>query len=882
MLPDFAPFAMVRTAGLSVDDLQGFQTEHTLAVARQADDILGYLTRERDALCERIHQTIAGQRDAVLRRALLKAKRNVHNFRAVDVASIRTSGLLPGSSLVEQLERWTQSVTAYALAQSAGATAIEQDMTIVRSHMAALWHTSSVRRGILFAQPLLFEMAERSKSSRTGWTRKVETAIAAYCFRAATKTSPFSTFTEVGIGCFNQERRSLDDLDALHQSPGGKRARVFINAAFVQRVVDLIVADPKCRNNLPVVASSPSYSIEECVHYLTRHTRSSGEAGEGEILRSLRRTPAIGLSLQLVHDDDAFHLTPGRLAEKLAARTGVALSRATTLVEGMLECGLLEVRLNFTANDLRAVSGLATLMRSLPSSQAQAAGDKLALIQPLIDKIGDSADRQAAGLVREVGAAASATLAALGSSPPTDLEPVVLRNNVVREELVELPTAAFELYKPALARLASTLPLFDAEASMRCRVRDAFIRRFGETGECSNILELFEVVSDEAHTSIEATGNPGGDAFGSEPSANPRHDPVVAKRTAMMRAMRAHSLGRRHAELPASFWIEWAASARELKSNGFLPRVTFAGQVAPGQNTSEPRQLVLNKVLPGNAMAIAHYAATAETKAQEWLRDTLRRYLPTLVGDADPVDLIGTFAFDGVIRPRLLTTALIYPGESTTFNAKGIIDWADLLVTIDKEHDDALVLRRKSTGRRIAPIHLGTLGTLHLPPFYRFLKSLGPAFAPEWSAIDYFEAFAETGVDEVRHYGRIVDENVVISRETWCIPMQRVPRCGTGESEFQFYRRLRKWASEIGLPQRVYVTPMRTHDYLRSDLPAQSFRRAHKPFYVDWDGLLSHRLFQRFASVDQGTLTISEALPDYIPDGRRSRAAEYILELDVH
>lgn len=219
MRPDFAPFAMVRTSGLSVDDLQGFRTEHTLAMARQADDVLGYLTRERDALCERIHQTIAGQRDAVLRRALLKAKRNVHNFRAVDAAMIRTSGLLQGSPLVEQLERWTQSVTAYTLAQSVGATAIEQDMTIVRSHLAALWHTSSVRRGILFAQPLLFEMAERTTSSRSGWTRKVETAVAAYCFRAATKTSPFSTFTEVGIGCFHHETQALNDLDAPSGTP---------------------------------------------------------------------------------------------------------------------------------------------------------------------------------------------------------------------------------------------------------------------------------------------------------------------------------------------------------------------------------------------------------------------------------------------------------------------------------------------------------------------------------------------------------------------------------------------------------------------------------------------------------------------------------------
>jgi hypothetical protein len=879
----FAPFVMVRTAGLSFDDLQGFQTARTLAAARKYDALLAQLMHERGPICERIHRLIAGEGDTAYRRALLTAKRRIYNLKVVSEATIALVDASTGDlRLSADLRHWNQRVGIHASAQAEGQHAVKLDLVDVRAHLASLWRTSAVKMGVLFAQPQLYHSAEQALGKSTEWDRKVEGAIIAYFFRAATKTSPFSTFTSVGIGRLIDHYKRRDHPTIPGGDPRSIRSRVFFNAAFVRKVAKLLTVAPACREHLALMVSGASYADGGSLHFLAHSTGVAGsnETDDGEILRTLKETPPVRLAIELLRIPRVPRMTAQDLCLELAQQTGATPARARVLVDGLLDCGLLVPQLDFSANDFRAVARLATLLRSHPAIAHREAGDKLAQIQPLVDQAGESSVDRSAHLIREVGAAASATLTALNATSPKGLDPILMRHSVIREATVDLDLATLDPFKPALSRLASVLPLFDAEAPARTKVYNAFVRRFGVRGECLNILELFEAFCEESPLQ---NGLSPEEAFASQSKEDAELQSIAKLRTTFMRAMRAKCFGQSFAELPPSFWTEFRCADPQPVA---LPLcVTFAGQLGPNDRGDGQEQFVLNKVLPGGGMPIAHYAADDEAPAQKWLLQTLKSWLPSLVGDAEPVDLIATFAFDGLITPRLFPSALAYPGEPIEPHASGLIDWSDLSARVDAQHGSRIVLTRKSTGRSISPVHLGTLGTLHLPPFYRFLKCFGPAIAPDWSVVDYFEALAEPEAKEVRHYGRLVDERVVISRETWCVPAEMIPRCGAGEDEFGFYLRLRRWAGDMRFPRCVYVTPMRTQDYLRSNLPAQSFRRAHKPFFVDWDGLLSHRLFRRFASHGQGALTVVEAHPTFPQTpgaaNERSYAVEHMIELNA-
>jgi hypothetical protein len=187
------------------------------------------------------------------------------------------------------------------------------------------------------------------------------------------------------------------------------------------------------------------------------------------------------------------------------------------------------------------------------------------------------------------------------------------------------------------------------------------------------------------------------------------------------------------------------------------------------------------------------------------------------------------------------------------------------------------------TGQSILPIHTGTLAPVFFPPFYRFVASLGPSFAPDLPLLELLESRLPAERRECfRKYPRISHDGVVLLRETWCVPAARLPSYDAGDP-FTRFRRLRGWAGGLGLPQRVFVTPMLTVDILRRGRPDQRFPRLRKPFFVDWDSPCSHEMFRRFTRSGDATVVISEMLPaaDAQPatESDDARATEYVFEL---
>jgi hypothetical protein len=176
------------------------------------------------------------------------------------------------------------------------------------------------------------------------------------------------------------------------------------------------------------------------------------------------------------------------------------------------------------------------------------------------------------------------------------------------------------------------------------------------------------------------------------------------------------------------------------------------------------------------------------------------------------------------------------------------------------------------------------LSSAYFPPFYRFVNCFGPSFSPDFPLLALFEANQpRENLKAIRHYPRLYHQQVVLMRETWCIPEESIPSAGKSEGHFSYFRRLRRWAMDLGIARRVFVTAMQTSDYFRSNLPSNKFRRVHKPFFVDWDNFATHQLFRRFTRVRGATVTISEMLPlpEQIPSNSEAeaRSTELIFEL---
>ena len=235
------------------------------------------------------------------------------------------------------------------------------------------------------------------------------------------------------------------------------------------------------------------------------------------------------------------------------------------------------------------------------------------------------------------------------------------------------------------------------------------------------------------------------------------------------------------------------------------------------------------------------------------------------------------------VHPPIMSRCLSYPGQSSGPDHSNEMLWSSLAVEYRPEWR-RVILVEKASGKVIVPLHFGAIAPAFFPPLYRFLSTFGPCFAPDLPLLDLLEGGVPVDARAVpRAYPRITHGPVTLLRKTWCVPADALPRVDRMRA-FERFRALRSWAYELGLPRRVFVTPMLSTEVLQRGPANHWSRRLRKPFFVDWDSDCCHELFFRFVKGATGTIAISEMLPRYDlgPNGRDSaprQVSETMLDL---
>ncbi|MER5267856.1 lantibiotic dehydratase [Actinosynnema sp. NPDC002837] len=128
---------------------------------------------------------------------------------------------------------------------------------------------------------------------------------------------------------------------------------------------------------------------------------------------------------------------------------------------------------------------------------------------------------------------------------------------------------------------------------------------------------------------------------------------------------------------------------------------------------------------------------------------------------------------------------------------------------------------------------------------------------PTGEVFDVLDAFSEILMDAVidrfslfddrPHTPRVTVDKVVLSREKWRVPSASVPFAKCKDEALRFVL-ARRWRRELGLPEQVFVTPV----------------KGAKPVYIDFDSPVYVNLLAKFArrAAETGSvLTVSEMLP---------------------
>lgn len=869
-----ADYFVLRVAERPVDEvLAPDRTPLSDALAR-LDAHEAWLDEHRQALCDRLHDEIAGLEPPAARRALLALRRAIFNDRPSPpgAASEGLGDVLEHDrELVALLEEWRERVSERRRILQAGAQLAREAVERRLEQLRPAWDDEHLRSGILVASPDLFADLRRARNGelRPARRRHVDLALVAYHLRAATKTSPFGTFTATGAGV-------IDGADRGWSEPGPLRARTSaaLNGIVPDRLHSALREDP-ARLGGHLATLNPSLTRVNASLVVLRRVRDPARSwltGIDEAFTDADATPPLQAAVELVGERRA--LTFAQLAAELAARLGRPAGdpALAAFVRQLVTAGLLEPDTGISTSRADGLRPLAAANGEREPVAALAAGllDELAELPEL------AADDQAGALGR-VATRVTELSRAVGAAPPPDPQGLVVLDAQLPSP-AGLDRAQLTPLERDLARLGRLMHAFNAGFLMRRLVR-RFLEASAPAGGVPLTCFLRDFYRDCYDPLFGDMGTPFWEPF--EPLVPPGLLPEVEALAALRGSFTDECLrlvdgASARVELPASLVDGTARLAEAARSPAIPASVAFMGHLQPGDGGYD---IVLNQILTGYGTYLSRHADGDAPAARELLR-RLRARLAASAGPAELAEIAASFGFNAQMHPPLTRRWLPYPGEAPT-PWPDALAWADLRVVLDEQLGGAAL--RDRDGRLYLPLCAGPLASHLMPLMTRMLMALGPAFVPDFSLLDLLEHRRGRHLDGIRRYPEVRLGRAVVQRATWRVPRAEAPPARRGRGELARFRDLRGWARELGVGRYAYVTPMRLTDVFRAGDAPGRMRRLYKPFFVDFEDPLSAELYSRYCDGVDGTLTVTEALPRFgeLPFRRaeRQHVSEVVLEV---
>jgi hypothetical protein len=852
------PIILLRVAALPANALRSFECPSALASAREVEAAFARLESRKQLRCDALYRLAPG-RSALVRRLLLDWKRAVHNHRPTKWRLSDTSEVLailePAKGLTEEMLAWERDVERIHRGLREGQIALASDWAAVRQRFQCVWQNESLQRGILWAQPELYhELAKRlpdsqrlSKPDRR--TERRELSFVAFTYRTSTKTSPFSTLTLTSVGRLANDAATFTVPDLRTCV-----SRLMISPHVVTRIARRWLEREDVAVKAPLATPDLLHIEPGRIAFLTHSGTNGSDGTADEVVREMSNASIGELMVCSLRETPGTH-TFSSFKRAMARMLCCEEQRLEGFLKPLINARLVGPVLEYDECRPEAAESLLAAGRALDCPELCPECETLASV---VERLGVVANSPLPELGRGLRAAESDIGRLLGNEAEIPPGSAVFERCAVSEP-TPVPQCAVLAVIPVLEQLLNVLSLFNVDLGAAAVVQE-FARERCVTGEALPVLLSFAEFWERLQSRYD-----GGERDAYQRAAN--EDPVTASATllrrqfvhelrARMQASRANRL-----KLPADFVCRWTAQARDFAPRRAPLSANFLGQFATTAE-AESFSFILNSVAPGyGALSAAWAVSTPANPAGVELRAYVIEALSALDRDGDVVEIAAAMDFGGQLREPLTARFLSYPNSPHSARDSGKIAWDDLGLFLD-ESLDCVVLGHRRDRRRVLPVHLGAISPRFFPPFYRFLLAFGPAFTPSFSVIDFVEEeLSESERLAPRRYPRVEVGQVILSRETWCVPSVHLPKSMSSLLTFSEYLDLRRWARELDLPWRAFVTGAQPAEIVRGGFDLHALRKVRKPFFVDFDDYASCLLFSRYTRQAGTTVRFVEAMP---------------------
>ena len=854
LVPDRPP-PVARVAGLPLDVLAGLRCPATAAGIEEVLDLDDRLAAEGAALAALLYGPV-GAAGPQLRPRLVGLRRALHAGRPPARAEwdAAVAAAVP-APVAARVQRWVDGLARRRRLAAAlpGRLAAESTAATVAVRRAVA--DPGFRRALVRSSPTLDAAVDRWLAGDGPPRRQVLLRLARYLARAATKTSPYGTFTVTG-----PTRWVPAGPVVVPVRPGVPVTLLELDELLLDAVLRRLLDRPKVTAGLPVRVTPGVVAVGGSLAFL-------GPA-PAEPVVTVACTEAVRACVRAA---GAGADRPAVVAALVAA--GAAADRAAAYVDRLVGLGVLEVDPPVPAGSPAPLLALADRVGAVGGEPAGLADPlrrlhrELARAVPLADLAGQRRRQRALG--REAGAlAAAAGLAAVAEVAGRRPEAVAYEHALAAAPVADCGWPAWRPVLADLAALRCWSAVHDPALPLRLVLGDWVAARFGPGARLPFVL-LHRAVRQEV-------AGPPPDPLGAELARwldATGGGPVDGSGGAVPRLAELHSL-----RLAAA-----APLAAAPGPDGVLrldPAALASGSrpawvADPGAATCYVQPLpaggvVLNAMTVGYGRGRSRLRHLAGRAGLDWAADLGG---PDAAGDGpEPVEISGTFGTALDARAPSTRREIEYPGTRSTRPPADRIPLGALVV----EHDVRTGLVRlldRAGGVPVRPVHLGLLVEALLPAAARLLVRLagGTVLPPGWA--DPVPPRPPADPAGAAYAARVQVGQVTLRRARWVVRAAALAR-EPGETDAGHLLRLAGWRRRHGIPARAFL-----HAGAPGAATGGVFDKTRKPLYVDWHSGPLAATAERHLRGAAELVAIEEALPDPAAGGCGGRAVELLVDV---
>ncbi|GAA3383180.1 lantibiotic dehydratase [Cryptosporangium minutisporangium] len=887
----YAPLFMLRVAGLPASVVHPLRCPDSTSWAEE-------MLREEAALCARgteladaLHDLIAGNDDEESRRGLLRLRRQVHRGTlpaAPADASALVSALDDKAAVL--FEEWITALRLVAELDTSGPDRIARELVASRYELRRLADEERLLLALPLASPTLAgqlrTLAPDALVKADKRARRLEQSLLAYLYRTACKTSPFSTFTGVGLGRATSVRPTDDLTDGARVTvPEDWSSHARINVVVLGRLAEAILADPPRRGDLPVELAPGWRRDDDRIRYVRRSVTTGDDSASVSFdtvqdqMFFLRRSGILDRLFDVFAERPA--LRCGDVVRWLATQQGARPEECERYLSTLLDLGMLQVRcLHIDVHTPEPLRAMRDALRGLDRPWATELAAGLAAPIGHLDRYptADAATRRA--LLTALRADLQGLVRGLGSEDATMPQTLLYEDVRVADRALGLDLAAWmRLVGPALTAVERILPVFDRTLAHRITFKGFFLARFGTGGECADVLQLvadFHEDFYDQYASFTADRRPFDDDGEYVPEENWMRLPEI---TALDEARRHFVAGMRalwaRSQPDGEVYLDDELAADVARRLAPIAGATIAQSHFLQLAVRNPDPLVvLNQSYGGLSFAFSRFTHCfddgagfgAPTGLSDELRHTGRAIQPSGAVFAEVTGGAATTNLN--LHGRLTDYEIVCPGEHSCAPPERQIALDDLILVHDPVQD-RLVLRSRRLGREVVPLYFGYLIPSVLPEVPRTLLLLSPSSMGHldlWGGVPAAEP-----CEGVTSRPRVRIGSLVLSRRSWRVTAADLPIRAPGSPDHTWFLGWQRWRGVHGLPRQVFVSVQAGDG---GPLPA-------KPQYLDFDSYLSLSTFERLVKSGADRVVLREMLPQHDDLHVRSGRGDHVAELAI-